>query len=185
MIVRHFWPYGAISKTSNLLYLPFPERARLPVCESPSAAHSADSERCLPGVSVHLLLVSPAGEVLFGRRDAAGCEGGLWSLPSGPLGPGESVTAALVRKAREAIAVTVDEEAAAAAHVMHDSSDGGRLAFFFVVSSWRGEPGNREPGKCSGLAWFSLGALPYHLAPSCRAALEWIAAGQWFSTYGW
>ena len=34
-------------------------------------------------------------------------------------------------------------------HVMHNSSSGGRVAFFFSVERWVGEPANLEPDKCS------------------------------------
>jgi 8-oxo-dGTP pyrophosphatase MutT (NUDIX family) len=95
------------------------------------------------------------------------------------------VVTALVREAKEEIGVTIEPEAVQFAHVMHNSSGGGRAAFFFTVRDWESEPNNREPDKCSELAWFPLDDLPDHLIPYCQAALEHIAAGQPFSVYGW
>jgi 8-oxo-dGTP pyrophosphatase MutT (NUDIX family) len=133
---------------------------------------------------VHLLLLDDE-RVLFGRRQHTGYEDGAYHLPSGHLEADESVVAALVREAKEEIGVTIEPEAAEFAHVMHNSSGGGRAAFFFTVRDWEGEPDNREPDKCSELAWFALDALPDHLIPYCRTALEHIATGQPFSIYGW
>lgn len=126
---------------------------------------------------VHLLLVNPAGEVLFGELQNTGYEDGAWQPPSGHLEAGESVVAALIREAREQIGVAIDEQDVEFAHVMHNSSDSGQVVFF-VVRNWAGEPENREPGKCRQLEWFSLSALPYDLIPCCWTALEWIAVGQ-------
>ncbi|KDA44526.1 NUDIX domain-containing protein [Frankia sp. BMG5.23] len=133
---------------------------------------------------VHLLLLHD-GQVLFGRRQNTGYEDGAYHLPSGHLEAGESVVAALIREAKEEIGVSIEPEAVEFAHVMHNSSSGGRAAFFFTVRTWDGEPDNREPDKCSELAWFPLDGLPDHLIAYCRTALEHIAAGQPFSTYGW
>ncbi len=133
---------------------------------------------------VHLLLLNE-DQVLFGRRQNTGYEDGAHHLPSGHLEAGESVVAALIREAKEEIGVSIEPEAVEFAHVMHNSSSGGRAAFFFTVRIWDGEPDNREPDKCSGLAWSSLDALPDHLIAYCRTALEHIAAGQPFSIYGW
>jgi len=149
------------------------------------APHGADSGRYTLAGDVHLLLVNPMGEVLFGKRQETGYEDGAWQLPSGHLEAGESVITALIREAREQTGVAIDEQDVEFAHVMHNSSGGGRMDFFFVVQKWAGEPEDRESGECRQLEWFSLSALPYDLIPCCRVALEWIAVGHYFSVYGW
>ena len=68
---------------------------------------------------------------------------------------------------------------------MHNASNGGRVAFFFIVHDWDGTPENREPGKCSELAWFSIGGLPEQMIGYCRVALGHIADDHAFSVYGW
>jgi 8-oxo-dGTP diphosphatase len=153
--------------------------------EPSPAPHGADSRRHMLVGDVHLLLINPAGEVLFEQRQNTGYEDGAWHLPSGHLEAGESVVAALIRESREEIGVIIDEQEVEFCHVMHNSSGGGRAAFFFAVHRWIGEPTNLEPDKCSGLDWFSPSALPCDLIPYCRAALEWIAANHCFSVYGW
>jgi 8-oxo-dGTP diphosphatase len=135
-------------------------------------------------VAVHLMLIDAAGRVLFGQRHASN-EGDIWNLPSGYLQAGESVVAALIRRAWTAIGVAVDEQAVELVHVMHASSGGGRVAFFFAVERWTGDPANREPGTYSRVDWFPPSALPYNVVPYCRSALEWVAANYHFSLYGW
>ncbi|WP_063061547.1 NUDIX hydrolase [Nocardia sienata] len=134
---------------------------------------------------VHLLLTDGQERVLFGRRANTGYEDGAYHLPSGHLEAGESVVAALVREAKEEIGVTIDPAAVGFAHVMHNSSSGGRVAFFFQVQRWEGEPVNMEPDKCDELAWFALDALPDRMIGYCRAALGHIADQREFSTFGW
>lgn len=134
---------------------------------------------------VHLLLADGAGRVLFGRRTNTGYEDGAYHLPSGHLEAGESVDAAVVREAKEEIGVTINSEDVAFAHVMHNSSSGGRMAFFFSVEVWKGEPSNSEPDKCDDLSWFSFDSLPERMVPYCREALRHIAERRQFSLYGW
>lgn len=153
--------------------------------EIPTAPHGADTRRHQLTGDVHLLLINKDGEILFGQRQNTGFEDGAWHLPSGHLEAGESVVAALIREAKEEIGLIIDEHEVDFAHVMHNSSGSGRVAFFFTVHRWTGVPENREPDKCSGLRWFPLGALPDQLIPYCRAALESIAMNDGFSTYGW
>ncbi|MEV0364631.1 NUDIX hydrolase [Nocardia fusca] len=134
---------------------------------------------------VHLLLTDGQGRVLFGRRANTGYEDGAYHLPSGHLEAGESVVAALVREAKEEIGVTIDPTGVGFAHVMHNSSSGGRVAFFFRVERWEGEPANMEPDKCDDLAWFALDTLPDRMIGYCRDALGHIAGQRQFSTFGW
>ncbi len=106
-------------------------------------------------------------------------------MPSGHLEAGESVVAALVREAREEVGVVIEERDVEFAHIMHNSSSGGRAAFFFMVQRWAGVPENREPDKCKGLRWFPLGALPEQMIDYCRVALGYVTASRPFSVYGW
>jgi 8-oxo-dGTP diphosphatase len=153
--------------------------------QTSTAAHDADTRRHKLTGDVHLLLLNDNGEVLFGKRQNTGFEDAAWHVPSGHLEAGESVVRALVREAKEEIGVVIAEEDVEFAHVMHNSSSGGRVAFFFTVNTWSGVPENREPDKCSELRWFPLDALPEQLVDYCRVALAHIAVGRAFSVYGW
>ncbi|MEV4239198.1 MULTISPECIES: NUDIX domain-containing protein [unclassified Nocardia] len=147
-------------------------------------AREAKPQRHKVTGDVHLLL-RRGTEVLFGRRQNTGFEDGAWHLPSGHLEADESVVDALIREAREEIGVSIAPEDVHFSHIMHNSSSGGRIAFFFTVDTWQGEPTNLEPEKCSALEWFAADALPDHMIPYCRTAIERIAAGDSFSVYGW
>jgi 8-oxo-dGTP diphosphatase len=144
----------------------------------------ADSRRFKVTGDVHLPLLD-GDNILFGRRQNTGFEDGAYHVPSGHLEAGESLLAALIREAKEEIGVTIAPEVIEFAHVMHNSSSGGRVAFFFTVRHWEGTPENHEPDKCSELRWFPLRTLPDHMIAYCRTALGHITAGQPFSIYGW
>lgn len=134
---------------------------------------------------VHLLLTDSYGRVLFGRRVNTGYADGAYHVPSGHLEAGESLVDALAREAKEEIGVSIEPSEINFVHVMHNSSSDGRVAFFFRVNRWQGEPLNMEPDKCDDLAWFALDALPERMIPYCREALGHIAARREFSLYGW
>ncbi|MBV9160658.1 MAG: NUDIX domain-containing protein [Pseudonocardiales bacterium] len=144
----------------------------------------ADCRRFKVIGDVHLLLLD-GDKILFGRRQNTGFEDGAYHAPSGHLEAGESAITAVIREAKEEIGVTIAPDAIEFAHVMHNSSSGGRIAFFFTVRQWEGTPENREPDKCSELRWFPLSALPDHMIAYCRTALEHVLTGQPFSIYGW
>lgn len=153
--------------------------------DNSSTIRDSDNRRHKLTGDVHLVLLNPDGQVLFGCRQNTGFEDGAWHVPAGHLEAGESVVQALIREAKEEIGITVRPEDVEFAHIMHNSSSGGRAAFFFAVRRWDGEPGNREPEKCSEFAWFSFNALPDRVIGYCRVALDYIAAGESFSVYGW
>lgn len=152
--------------------------------ETVNASQPADGRRHKVTCDVHLIL-RDAGRVLFGRRENTGYGDGAYHLPAGHLEVGESAVQALIREAREEIGVSIKPENVGFVHVMHNSSSGGRVAIFFEVTTWDGEPENREPEKCAELRWFSLSELPDKMLGYCRSALDDIAEGNPFSVYGW
>jgi len=146
--------------------------------------HGPDNRRHKVTGDVHLVL-RRGDEVLFGERQNTGFEDGSWHLPSGHLEAEESVVDALIREAHEEVGVTIAAEDVQFCHIMHNSSSGGRMAFFFTVRTWEGEPTNMEPDKCGGLEWFTPDALPDHMIDYCRVAMQHIASSRAFSVYGW
>lgn len=148
-------------------------------------AHGSDTRRFKLTGDVHLLLLDADGQLLFGLRQNTGFEDGAYHVPSGHLEAGESVVQALIREAKEEVGVTIAPERVEFAHVMHNASSAGRVAFFFTAQQWDGTPENREPEKCAELRWFGRDELPERLIDYCRVALRHIEAGQAFSVYGW
>ncbi|WP_280443390.1 NUDIX hydrolase [Nocardia brasiliensis] len=147
-------------------------------------AQAAKPQRHMVTGDVHLLLRRD-GKMLFGQRQNTGYEDGAWHLPSGHLEAGESVVEALIREAQEEVGVRIAPQDVHFSHVMHNSSSGGRMAFFFVVDTWHDDPVNREPEKCAAIDWFDAGELPDRMIPYCRTALNHVAAGEKFSVFGW
>ncbi|MEV5649794.1 NUDIX domain-containing protein [Nocardia sp. NPDC052254] len=145
---------------------------------------SSKSQRHKVTGDVHLVL-RRGSDVLFGQRQNTGFEDGAWHLPSGHLEADESVIHALIREAEEEIGITIKPEDVHFAHIMHNSSSGGRMAFFFTVRAWQGDPENREPEKCTELQWVSADTMPEHMIDYCREAMAHIAHSRPFSAYGW
>jgi 8-oxo-dGTP diphosphatase len=114
-------------------------------------------------LDVFLLFVRGA-DVLLALRENTGYADGQWNVPSGKVEAGEDLLTAAVREAREEVAVTVHEaRLATVVHQLHPG--GGRVGFFFEVTTWSGEPTNAEPHKCGGLRWSPLTRLPENTVP--------------------
>lgn len=132
---------------------------------------------------LHLLLIRD-GKILLGKRTNTGYGDGAYHPPSGHLEERESLVEGLIRETREEIGITVEPQDAVFGHVMHNVADGSRIAFFFAVSKWKGEPINMEPEKCSELRWFPLDQLPGEMIDYARLAIKYYGDGERFSTYG-
>ncbi|SDM88288.1 NUDIX domain-containing protein [Streptomyces wuyuanensis] len=133
-------------------------------------------------VDVHLVL-RRGDEVLLARRAGTGYGDGLWNGPSGHVEEGEDVRAAMVREAREEIGIELAPEDLRVALVMQHRGPGDppRTGWFFEADHGAGgEPYNREPHKCSELAWHPLAALPDDMVAYCRAGFEAYRRGDRF-----
>ncbi|MFG3305525.1 methyltransferase domain-containing protein [Streptomyces wuyuanensis] len=133
-------------------------------------------------VDVHLVL-RRGDEVLLARRAGTGYGDGLWNGPSGHVEEGEDVRAAMVREAREEIGIALAPEDLRVALVMQHRGPGDppRTGWFFEADHGAGGvPYNREPHKCSELAWHPLAALPDDMVAYCRAGFEAYRRGDRF-----
>jgi 8-oxo-dGTP pyrophosphatase MutT (NUDIX family) len=138
-------------------------------------------------VDVHVLLVRGHEVLLTQRRDANPDFNGRWHLPSGKLDAGESILDAAVREAEEEVGVLIDPLDLRHVHTIHVNGSGPepRLGVFFETRQWIGEPANREPNKCVGVAWFPLDALPDQLIEYPAAGIHAYQQQFPFSTRGW
>ena len=141
------------------------------------ARHGHDAQ---PIVDVHLLLPRD-GEVLLGRRANTGYGDGAYEPPSGRLDERETIVEAAVRVAVEA-GIALDPATVTLAHVMHDVSGTGRIAFFLTAEHWDGPAFGAADGY-SDLAWFPLDTLPANMMNRARVAVRHFASGRDFSTY--
>jgi 8-oxo-dGTP pyrophosphatase MutT (NUDIX family) len=138
-------------------------------------------------IDVHLLLVRDGQVLLTRRRDTNPLFDGLWHLPSGKLDAGESALHAAAREADEEVGVLIEPDDLRHVHTLHVNGSGPepRLGLFFETHRWVGEPTNREPDKCSAVAWFALNDLPDRLIDYPAAGIHAYQTGVPFSTYGW
>ncbi len=137
-------------------------------------------------VDIHLLLVG-GGDLLLGRRANTGYGDGAYEPPSGRLAERETLVEAAVRVAATEMGVALDPGEVSLAHVLHDVSGAGRMAFFLTADGWAGKacPVPSATGsRCySDFGWYPLTDLPANMIDRARVAVRNYAAGARFSTY--
>jgi 8-oxo-dGTP diphosphatase len=137
-------------------------------------------------VDIHLMLVSN-GDLLLGRRANTGYGDGAYEPPSGRLAERETLVEAAVRVAADQMGVALDPAGVSLAHVLHDVSGAGRMAFFLTADGWIGEarpiPSVEGVRSYSDFGWYPLTDLPANMIDRARVAVRNYAAGARFSTY--
>lgn len=137
-------------------------------------------------VDIHLLLVSN-GDLLLGRRANTGYGDGAYEPPSGRLAERETLVEAAVRVAAAQVGIALDPARVSLAHVLHDVSGAGRMAFFLTIDGWEGQAGEEPPvpvtRSYSDFGWYPLTDLPANMIDRARVAVRNYAAGGRFSTY--
>lgn len=132
-------------------------------------------------VDVHLLLVRD-GRILLGRRANTGYGDGAYEPPSSRLDERETIVEAAVRVAAAQTGIELEHAQVTLAHVMHDVSGSGRIAFFLTADEgWAGSPA--AMASYSDLDWFPLDELPANMIDRARVAVRNFGAGARFSTY--
>jgi 8-oxo-dGTP diphosphatase len=137
--------------------------------------YSVAGQRRRVVVDVYLLLASN-GRVLLSQRDGTGYGDGAYEPPSGQLTDRETIVETAIRIAARA-GLSVSPDSVTLAHVMHDVSGAGRIAFFLAVSGWEGEL------AAEGVRWFPLSELPTNMLDRARVAMRNYSEGTRFSTY--
>ncbi|MBM4425410.1 MAG: NUDIX domain-containing protein [Chloroflexi bacterium] len=138
-------------------------------------------------VTVHIFFLREESILLL-RRLNTGYEDGNYSVVSGHVERGETVTQAAIREASEEVGVTIQPQNFNVIGIMHRKSNDERIDFFLTNTIWSGELTNREPNKCDELTWFSVNSLPANTIPYIRCALENYQKHQqsmWFEEFGW
>jgi len=144
----------------------------------------ASGERVRLIADAHLLLFN-GDQVLLLKRSNTGFADGSYSVIAGHVDPDETVRDATAREALEEAGLIIAPADLELCHVIHRRSEQDRASFFFTAKHWIGEPVNREPHKCSELAWFSIQALPPNTIPYIRHAIAQVRQGQLYSEFGW
>ena len=127
-------------------------------------------------VDVILLLIRN-GCVLLRERANTGYGDGAYEPPTGQLADRETIVETAIRVAAAEVGIAIRAENVSLAHVMHDVSGSGRIAFFLTVSGWQGEC------PAPSARWFPVGSLPTNMLDRSRVALRNYAEGMRFSTY--
>jgi 8-oxo-dGTP diphosphatase len=123
-----------------------------------------------------ILVLARNGRILLRERANTGYGDGAYEPPSGQLADRETIVETAIRVAGAA-GIVIGAEHVSLAHVMHDVSGGGRIAFFLSVSGWAGQPASAD------VRWFPVGDLPTNMLDWARVALRNYADGIRFSTY--
>jgi 8-oxo-dGTP diphosphatase len=123
-----------------------------------------------------ILVLARNGRILLRERANTGYGDGAYEPPSGQLADRETIVETAIRVASEA-GIVIGAENVSLAHVMHDVSGSGRIAFFLSVSGWTGQPASAD------VCWFPVGDLPTNMLDWARVALRNYADGLRFSTY--
>lgn len=145
---------------------------------------TTEASRQRTQVDVHLILRC-GGDILLGQRINTGWGDGCWHPPAGHGEDHEPALTALVRAASEELGITIEPGNARLVHVLHHYTESARIAVFFEVTDWTGEPANTEPHKCAGWHWHPIEDLPTPMIPYARQALTTYRAGRLYSELGW
>ena len=124
-----------------------------------------------------ILLLMRNGHILLRERANTGYGDGAYEPPTGQLADRETIVETAIRVASAEASIGIRAENVSLAHVMHDVSGSGRIAFFLTVAGWQGEFAS------PGAHWFPVGNLPTNMLDRSRVALRNYAEGMRFSTY--
>lgn len=151
-------------------------------------APSANSrERFRSIIDVHVILHRDDGRILLLERGPGLYGAGLLHLPSGHLEPGEPLHHGAARETAEETGVVIEPTDLEIATLVHHRQDPAhtRVGVFFVCRQWRGEPYNREPGKCTRLVWADPGELPPTMIDYPATGIRAWAAREGYAAHGW
>ena len=124
-----------------------------------------------------ILLLMRNGRILLRERANTGYGDGAYEPPTGQLADRETIVETAVRVASAEAGIAIRAENVSLAHVMHDVSGSGRIAFFLTITGWHGEFTSPDA------RWFAVGNLPTNMLDRSRVALRNYAQGMRFSTY--
>ncbi|MEI6728553.1 MAG: NUDIX domain-containing protein [bacterium] len=133
------------------------------------------------------LIFRQGNKVLLLKRANTGYADGKYSIVAGHVDAGESFVKAAIREAKEEAGILVEPDDLKLALTLHRQREDGLVDMncFFEVGNYSGEIKNNEPGKCDDLSWFDEDNLPENTLDYVRFALEKIAKGEIFATWGW
>jgi mutator protein MutT len=138
---------------------------------------------------VGIILRRDNGDFFLIKRSNSTWAESYWNFPGGLIEPGESIVDAAVRETQEEIGVHVNPADFQLTHVL-DVQKGGTntqsiYGFYFMASTWSGEPKNNEPTKITDAQWFNAHALPDRITEHALLALQAIRESKTYMQSGW
>lgn len=111
-------------------------------------------------VSVQAIIYNNNDEILLTRRQNTGYMDNYYSLPGGHLEMSETVTSALIRELYEELGLVFKESDLVLFHVVNRHLvDRDYIDFIFKINIDDQLPINKEPIRCSELAWKKIDDL--------------------------
>jgi ADP-ribose pyrophosphatase YjhB (NUDIX family) len=143
----------------------------------------AEKKRFTSRLAVYLVLIHD-GKILLSLRQNTGFADGLYSLISGHVDEGETIRHAMVREAQEEVAIKLEPQNLKLVHVMQRQGMYHYIEFYFMCTTFAGNPLNCEPEKCGDVRFFQVNHLPENIADNVRKALKEISLNNNYSEYG-
>jgi 8-oxo-dGTP pyrophosphatase MutT (NUDIX family) len=103
------------------------------------AAITADVQQRRRVVVDVILLLIRNGRILLRERANTGYGDGAYEPPTGQLADRETIVETAIRVASAEAGIIIGAQDVSLAHVMHDVSGSGRIAFFLTAAGWEGE----------------------------------------------
>ena len=124
--------------------------------------------------AVYIILKNDEGEILLQRRQGSNLWPGFMALPAGHIDEGENAFDAVIREAKEELAISVRKEDIIDIFVVNRRNKSMFPYFdvYFEFSSYNGEIRINEPDKCSELRWCDVKNLPNDMVEFQAQALK-------------
>jgi len=131
--------------------------------------------------AVHLFL-KKEDQILVQRRKNTGYMDGFFSVVAGHLEGDEDIYEAMIREAKEEVAIDLIPDDLDLIGIMHRKSGDERIDFFFKADTWEGNPVINEPEKADELRW--VHTFPENTIPYIQRAYRQFSTDQWFDSFG-
>lgn len=135
---------------------------------------------------VLLLLLNTQGEILLLRRINTPFCNQCYALPGGKIERGETAREALIREAKNSLALTINSDELQFVHIMYRKCNEPEFfACVFQMHIKEEVPYNKEPERHDDIQWFSIDRLPDNIVPAHRHAIALIQKHIFYSEHGW
>lgn len=124
-------------------------------------------------ITVQLLMINEADEVLLTRRLNTGYEDGKYCLPGGHVEENEEIKSAMIREAKEEIGVDINENDLEVYKVINRRVNKGEyIDFILKPKNWKGEIQIKEKDKCDDIMWANINKIPQNTLPFIQEVLK-------------